>query len=52
MNDELIRKYFAVHLVNPEAYCGPTMEIAISPNEPSDSIWLNPHFVFHRPERA
>ncbi|MGN8852100.1 Panacea domain-containing protein [Anaerobiospirillum succiniciproducens] len=39
MNDELIRKYFAEHVVNPEAYCGPTMEIAISHNEPSDSIW-------------
>lgn len=39
MNDELIRKYFAENVVNPEAYCGPTMEIAINSRNSRDPMW-------------
>lgn len=39
MNDSLICDYFANNVVNPSAYDGPNMEIAIPPAPNDDNIW-------------
>ena len=39
MEDELIRNYFIKHVVDPDAYCGPNMEIPIPTDPRAENIW-------------